>query len=114
MERLSPAQIRTINAHLAGDFSTLRVAFTGGHRETLIDIEMSEPDGLIVGENHAGDRVEFWPADVACLTYVKVDERVMDAEELHAHRATSTTLEGDGPNKVRRRVGRAPRRANAG
>lgn len=114
MRPLSSQQFTTITEHLQGDASTLRIAFKGGHRETLILVQEPGPDGLISGETHSGDRIEFDMKDVASVTYIQRDEKVMTEPDVRAYKRDITpALPPEGPVKVRRRRNKSAVKAEA-
>lgn len=115
MRSPSTLQLNDMAIHMEGPYATLRFAFMGGHRETLVSLEKPRPDDLIVGQTFAGNRIEFHPEDVATITYVVADERVMTPDEIQSYKAGDTTALGpDRPIRVRRRTGRPPKQPDAG
>ena len=103
MRALSSQQFASITEHLQGDFSTLRIAFKGGHRETLILVQEPGSFGLVSGETYCGDRIEFDMDDVASITYIRRDEKVMTEPDVQAYKPNTTpAAPADGPVKVRR------------
>ena len=101
MRALSSQHFASITEHLQGDASTLRIAFKGGHRETLILVQEPGSDGLISGETHDGNRIEFDMKDVASVTYIQQDEEVMTEPDVQAYKPNLTPASPfDGPVKV--------------
>ena len=103
MRALSLEQSNAMMQHLQSDFSTLRIAFKGGHRETLILMQDPASDGRITGETYGGNRIEFDMDGVASITYILRDEKVMTAPEVQAYKPDTTlAVPSDGPVRVRR------------